>query len=90
MPLATLLSLEAMCWNDYCPICCRFSKQKGCLFVRVGQKPPPGGQTPANNGEAPHFEEFAEPVLDEGEVLVQALAAGLHPIVKTRAAGSHP
>ena len=31
-------------------------------------------------GEAPHFEEFAEPVLDEGEVLVQVLAAGLHPI----------
>jgi len=40
-------------------------------------------------GEAPHFEEFAEPVLDEGEVLVQVLAAGLHPIVKTLAAGSH-
>ena len=31
-------------------------------------------------GETPHFEEFAEPVLDEGEVLVQVLAAGLHPI----------
>ena len=40
-------------------------------------------------GETPHFEEFAEPVLDEGEVLVQVLAAGLHPIVKTLAAGSH-
>lgn len=40
-------------------------------------------------GEAPRFEEFGEPVLDEGEVLVQVLAAGLHPIVKTLAAGSH-
>ena len=40
-------------------------------------------------GETPRFEEFAEPVPVEGKVLVEVLAAGLHPIVRSLAHGSH-
>ncbi|HVU68771.1 MAG TPA: zinc-binding alcohol dehydrogenase family protein [Ktedonobacteraceae bacterium] len=40
-------------------------------------------------GEAPRFEEFAEPMLAESEVMVNVLAAGLHPIVRMLADGSH-
>jgi NADPH:quinone reductase-like Zn-dependent oxidoreductase len=38
---------------------------------------------------APRFATFEEPVAGEGEVLVTVSAAGLHPIVKSLANGSH-
>jgi NADPH:quinone reductase-like Zn-dependent oxidoreductase len=38
---------------------------------------------------APRFEEFAEPVAGEHEELVDVLAAGLHPRVRSQADGSH-
>ena len=37
----------------------------------------------------PRYEVFADPVPAEGEVLVQVTAAGLHPIVKALANGTH-
>jgi NADPH:quinone reductase-like Zn-dependent oxidoreductase len=37
----------------------------------------------------PRYETFAEPVAAEGETLVSITAAGLHPIVKALANGSH-
>src|SRR5262245_63766671 len=37
----------------------------------------------------PRFEEFSEPTVRTREVLVKVLAAGLHPIVKALADGSH-
>lgn len=37
----------------------------------------------------PRFEQFREPELQEGEVLVEVKAAGLHPIVKSLASGTH-
>jgi NADPH:quinone reductase-like Zn-dependent oxidoreductase len=40
-------------------------------------------------GEAPQYQAFPEPVIEEGEVLVHARAAGLHPIVKLLASGTH-
>lgn len=40
-------------------------------------------------GQVPTFQEFAEPVPGEGEALIQMRAAGLHPIVKALASGSH-
>jgi NADPH:quinone reductase-like Zn-dependent oxidoreductase len=40
-------------------------------------------------GQAPKYESFPDPVAQEGEVLVQVRAAGLHPIVKSIASGSH-
>ena len=40
-------------------------------------------------GQPPHYQEFPEPVPGDGEVLIQVRAAGLHPIVKARASGSH-
>ena len=40
-------------------------------------------------GQPPQYLEFAEPVAEEGEVLADMLAAGLHPIVKARASGQH-
>ena len=40
-------------------------------------------------GHAPAFQSFPEPVVAEGETLIQVRAAGLHPIVKALAAGSH-
>ncbi|MGA8742975.1 MAG: zinc-binding alcohol dehydrogenase family protein [Terracidiphilus sp.] len=40
-------------------------------------------------GQTPRYRDFAEPKADEGEVLIRVRAAGLHPIVKARASGSH-
>jgi NADPH:quinone reductase-like Zn-dependent oxidoreductase len=40
-------------------------------------------------GEPPRYQNFAEPNAAEGEVLIDVRAAGLHPIVKARASGSH-
>ncbi len=40
-------------------------------------------------GELPKFQEFAEPTVQEGEVLVNLRAAGLHPVVKSIASGAH-
>ncbi len=40
-------------------------------------------------GQAPRYQDFPEPAPVEGEVLVQVRAAGLHPIVKALASGSH-
>ena len=40
-------------------------------------------------GLAPKFQTFNDPIAQEGEVSLRVLAAGLHPIVKARAAGSH-
>jgi NADPH:quinone reductase-like Zn-dependent oxidoreductase len=38
---------------------------------------------------APRYVEFADPVAGEGEVLIAVKAAGLHPIVKSLANGTH-
>lgn len=40
-------------------------------------------------GQAPKYQSFADPVTEEGEVLVHVHAAGLHPIVKALASGAH-
>jgi NADPH:quinone reductase-like Zn-dependent oxidoreductase len=40
-------------------------------------------------GHPPRYSEFADPVAGEGEVPVKVRAAGLHPVVKARAAGTH-
>ncbi len=40
-------------------------------------------------GQPPRYQEFAEPVVGENEILVQVHAAGLHPIVKAIASGAH-
>jgi NADPH:quinone reductase-like Zn-dependent oxidoreductase len=40
-------------------------------------------------GEPPRFEEFPDPTPGAGEVMVHVLAAGLHPIVRALADGSH-
>jgi NADPH:quinone reductase-like Zn-dependent oxidoreductase len=40
-------------------------------------------------GQAPHYREFPEPVPEAGEVKIEMKAAGLHPIVKSRASGQH-
>jgi NADPH:quinone reductase-like Zn-dependent oxidoreductase len=40
-------------------------------------------------GEAPKYQSFADPVAQDGEVIVEVRAAGLHPIVKLIASGSH-
>jgi NADPH:quinone reductase-like Zn-dependent oxidoreductase len=40
-------------------------------------------------GEVPKYQSFADPVAQEGEVLIEVRAAGLHPIVKGRASGTH-
>ena len=37
----------------------------------------------------PRYGSFADPVAQEGEVLVKVIAAGLHPIVKSLANGTH-
>jgi NADPH2:quinone reductase len=39
--------------------------------------------------QAPHYEEFAEPVAGHEEVVIKVCAAGLHPIVRALASGSH-
>lgn len=38
---------------------------------------------------APEYKPFQDPVPQSGESLVRVLAAGLHPVVKSRAKGSH-
>jgi NADPH2:quinone reductase len=40
-------------------------------------------------GQPPQYQAFPEPVAAEGEALIQVRAAGLHPIVKALASGSH-
>lgn len=40
-------------------------------------------------GAAPRYQSFPDPVAGEGEVEVSVRAAGLHPIVKALASGSH-
>jgi NADPH2:quinone reductase len=40
-------------------------------------------------GQAPRYQQFAEPDVGENEVHIDVRAAGLHPIVKARASGSH-
>lgn len=40
-------------------------------------------------GSAPAYGEFAEPVVSEGRELVSLVAAGIHPIVRSLAAGRH-
>jgi NADPH2:quinone reductase len=40
-------------------------------------------------GELPKYQSFPDPVAQESEVLIQVRAAGLHPIVKGLASGSH-
>lgn len=40
-------------------------------------------------GQLPRYQEFPEPVPGDGEVLIRMRTAGLHPIVKALAAGSH-
>ncbi len=40
-------------------------------------------------GEAPRYQSFPDPVAGEGEVEIAVRAAGLHPIVKALASGSH-
>jgi NADPH:quinone reductase-like Zn-dependent oxidoreductase len=40
-------------------------------------------------GQAPKYQFFPDPVAEDGEVLVRVRAAGLHPIVKGLASGSH-
>jgi NADPH:quinone reductase-like Zn-dependent oxidoreductase len=40
-------------------------------------------------GQSPRYLAFPDPVAKEDEVLVKVCAAGLHPLVKSRASGSH-
>jgi NADPH:quinone reductase-like Zn-dependent oxidoreductase len=40
-------------------------------------------------GEVPKYQSFADPVAQDGEVLIKVCAAGMHPIVKARASGEH-
>src|SRR5215469_4223496 len=40
-------------------------------------------------GQPPRYAPFPDPEPQDGEVLVHVRAAGLHPIVKALAAGSH-
>ena len=40
-------------------------------------------------GQTPKYQLFADPVAQEGELLVKVHAAGLHQIVKARASGTH-
>ena len=40
-------------------------------------------------GQSPKFQEFNEPSVEEGEILIDVRAIGLHPIVRALAAGAH-
>src|SRR5579863_579482 len=40
-------------------------------------------------GQPPRYQEFANPVPAENEILIHMRAAGLHPVVKALAAGTH-
>lgn len=42
-----------------------------------------------NFTDPPRFKQFPDPTLLDGEVLVDVLAAGLHPLVKALARGKH-
>ncbi len=39
--------------------------------------------------QPPQYQEFPDPVIGDDEVLVEVRAAGLHPVVKARASGTH-
>src|ERR1700761_8182937 len=39
--------------------------------------------------EPPHYQPFKVPTVNDGEILVDVLAAGLHPRVRSGAAGQH-
>ena len=40
-------------------------------------------------GQPPQYQQFADPVARENELVVHVSAAGLHPVVKARASGTH-
>ena len=40
-------------------------------------------------GQAPQYQDFQEPAVQDNEILVEVRAAGLHPIVKSIASGAH-
>jgi NADPH2:quinone reductase len=40
-------------------------------------------------GQPPRYQQFPDPAAGEGEVIVEVRAAGLHPVVKARASGTH-
>lgn len=40
-------------------------------------------------GQSPRYQEFPDPVPQEGEALIRMRAAGLHPVVKALASGAH-
>jgi NADPH2:quinone reductase len=40
-------------------------------------------------GQPPQYQEFPDPVAGESEAIVHVRAAGLHPVVKARASGTH-
>jgi NADPH:quinone reductase-like Zn-dependent oxidoreductase len=40
-------------------------------------------------GESPRFDDFSEPVVTEGRELVELIASGIHPLVRSLAEGRH-
>lgn len=40
-------------------------------------------------GESPRFDDFGEPVVTEGRELVELVASGIHPLVRSLAGGQH-
>lgn len=42
-----------------------------------------------SEGSTPHYADFAEPIADEGREIVSLVAAGIHPVVRSLAAGTH-
>lgn len=40
-------------------------------------------------GQPPRYQDFQEPTAQKGEALIKMRAAGLHPVVKALASGSH-
>jgi NADPH:quinone reductase-like Zn-dependent oxidoreductase len=40
-------------------------------------------------GQAPKYQSFPDPAPEEGEAIIQVRAAGLHPVVKSLASGTH-
>jgi NADPH:quinone reductase-like Zn-dependent oxidoreductase len=40
-------------------------------------------------GQAPKYQSFPEPTPEEGEAIIRVRAAGLHPVVKAMASGTH-
>jgi NADPH:quinone reductase-like Zn-dependent oxidoreductase len=43
----------------------------------------------SRDADAPEYGDFAEPVVDEGHELVELVASGIHPVVRSLASGSH-